>query len=379
MKGLSVRRPIILSVLALAIIAAQRGLRGNRSVMRSVYRGFVRPVHLALISLTGRVSFSVAEIIILAAGIGVMVWLVFSLVRLIREPQKGRLLLKILLTLLSLGLWIYAGFCVLWGVYYYSEDFSENTGIRAGEISVEELEKVTAYFAAEANRYADLVPRDENGLYNGDRREILRKSRTLYREAAEAYPALQGPEVPVKPFFFSGLLSLTDFTGFFFPFTGEANVNMDFPPALFAATAAHEIAHQRGVAREQEANFCAVLASFLNGDPEYCYSASLMAYLYLGNALYEEDPDALAAIRETLDERILKDFAANRAYWAKYETPVQNISNAVYEEFLYSYDQKLGLRSYGACVDLLVHYYLEEAESIGGASEMPLPGDDVAH
>ena len=40
---------------------------------------------------------------------------------------------------------------------------------------------------------------------------------------------------------------------------------------------------------------------------------------------------------------------------------MQSVSNTVYEGFLQSYDQKLGMRSYGAYVDLLVNYYYETA------------------
>ena len=57
-----------------------------------------------------------------------------------------------------------------------------------------------------------------------------------------------------------------------------------------------------------------------------------------------------------------RDFAANRLYWAAFETPVQEASNTVYEGFLHSYDQELGLKSYGACVDLLVNYYYEAGQ-----------------
>ena len=41
---------------------------------------------------------------------------------------------------------------------------------------------------------------------------------------------------------------------------------------------------------------------------------------------------------------------------------MQSVSNTVYEGFLHSYDQTLGLKSYGACVDLLVNYYYGDAE-----------------
>ena len=363
MESLHVQKPLWVSAVSAVIIALQRILRNDRELMHRLSRSFVRPVHQFLSRLTGRVSFSVAEILILLAGGSFCVWLVVSIVRLLRKDGKRKQLVHIALTLLSAFLSIYAGFCLLWGVYYYGEDFGENTGITARAVSTEELEEVTSFFTDLANSYAGLVPRDTDGVYAGDRADILRRSATLYRNVETMLPVLHGPEVPVKPFFFSRLLSLTDFTGFFFPFTGEANVNIDFPPSLLPATVAHEIAHQRGVAREQEANFCAVLASLESGDPEYGYSACLMAWTYLGNALYSADRESWERQRDLLDERILRDFAANQMYWQRFETPVQNISNTVYEGFLQSYDQELGLKSYGACVDLLVGWYLESAHA----------------
>ena len=357
------RRPLIVSVVSAAIIGLQRAFRSNWTVMHGLSRGLVRPIRLFLATLTGKVSFSVAELLILLFSISLLVWFTVSVVLLVRRPEKLKRGFSMLLTLLSVFLSIYAGVCVLWGVYYYGEDFEKNTGIAAREISVDELESVTAYFAELANDYAGQVNRNEQGLYSGNRLELLTKTKTLYRKTEEKIPGLAGPEVSVKPFFFSKLLSLTDFTGFFFPFTGEANVNMDFPPALFPATAAHELAHQRGVAKEQEANFCAVLASLESGDPDYCYSASLLAYTYLGNALSNADHERWERIYNGLDERIKADFAADREYWKQYETLARSVSNTVYEGFLYSYDQTLGLKSYGACVDLLVSYYLEDALS----------------
>ena len=359
-KKPSIRGPVIASCAALIMIALQRIFKDHFPLMHTLSRSFTRPVLRYLAELTGRVDFSVAELLILLTVITVVIWLIASIIRLIVQPEKRRRFLCIILSLLSFVLCVYAGFCVLWGVYYYGEDFSSNSGIYARNISADELRSVTAYFADLANQYAEQIPRDDQGRYQANREEILKKSKDLYRETVEEYPELDGPEVAAKPFHFSKLLSLIDFTGFFFPFTGEANVNIDFPPSQFAATVAHELAHQRGVAKEQEANFCAVLASLRSGDPDYCYSASLMAYTYLGNALYDADPQALKEIQNGLCDGIRADMAENRKYWERYETPVQSVSNAVYEEFLYSYDQDLGLKSYGACVDLLVSYYLDD-------------------
>lgn len=156
-------------------------------------------------------------------------------------------------------------------------------------------------------------------------------------------------------------MSYIYFTGFFFPFTGEANVNTDSPPAFFASTVAHELAHQRGVAKEQEANFVAVLVCLRNDDPDYTYSAALMAYTYLSDALAGADRAAWEEIHAALPETVMRDLEVERQYWQRFDTSVQKVSNVVYENFLYSYDQELGLRSYGACVDLLVNYYYESA------------------
>ena len=142
-----------------------------------------------------------------------------------------------------------------------------------------------------------------------------------------------------------------------------AETTTDFPLPLFAATAAHELAHQRGVAKEQEANFCSVLSSLTYGDPEYCYSACLLAYIHLSNALYDADRSTWSAIYSSLSEPVLRDLAANREYWKQFDTKVRKVYNTVYENFLYSYGQTLGLKSYGACVDLLVHYYIGEARA----------------
>ena len=362
-KSILLSSPLRLGVALLSalVIAAHLLCRGNYALNAALSRHFVRPVHRALGTLTAKLPFSLAECLLALAALGLIAYLAISLLLLITRGDRLKRLYSVFLTLAAFGLGVYALFCLLWGIYYYGDDFRAQSGLRAKEISTGELSVVTEYFALLANDYAGQVPRDENGVCQSDRREILAQSPQVYEQAQRLFPCLEGPPLPAKGFYFSRLLSYTDFAGFFFPFTAEANVNTDFPPSLFASTVAHELAHQRGVAKEQEANFCAVLSSLLYGDEDYCYSACLLAYTHLGNALYGADRGEWERVSGRLDEAILRDFAANRSYWAQFETPVQTVSNTVYEGFLYSYDQDLGLRSYGACVDLLVNYYYEDA------------------
>lgn len=352
----------IIALLSAAVIALHLALRGDHALMARISENAVRPVHAALAVLNSHVGFSVAEVLIVITAAAVLVRLVYGLVRLIRGKSSLRRAYRLVMGLTALALAVYAGFSLLWGVYYYGDDFMAKSGLDSSPVSTEQLETVTEYFARLANRYGDEAERNADGFYICDRDAILARSPSLFDNTVGDFPCLDGPRVAAKGVWLSRGMSYIDFTGFFFPFTGEANVNTDFPPSLFASTVAHELSHQRGVAKEQEANFVAVLASLRSGDADFCYSAAVLAYVHLGNALYSADHAAWERVYGTLSDGVKRDLALNNAYWRQFETPVQSVSNTVYEGFLHSYDQTLGLKSYGACVDLLVNYYYGDAE-----------------
>ena len=176
---------------------------------------------------------------------------------------------------------------------------------------------------------------------------------------AREYPflALEG-QTAAKPIFFSRLQSRLGFTGVYFPFTGEANVNVDAPACLLPATVAHEMAHQRMVASEQEANFVGILAAVTSGDPVYQYSGYLMGLIQLCNALAPVDRGAWQDIvQRYFTQELADDWNDNNAYWAALASPVETAAEQVYDSFLKGNGQKLGMRSYGACVDLLAAYF----------------------
>ena len=119
---------------------------------------------------------------------------------------------------------------------------------------------------------------------------------------------------------FSRVLSALNFTGFFFPFTGEANLNVDSPECLLPATIAHELAHVRGVAPEQTANFVAILACDTSGDPLYAYSGYLLGYIHLSNALYGASYEKWLEIAQQVCQTANEDILANNAYWQQFES-----------------------------------------------------------
>ena len=355
------RRHVLL-LCAAAVTGAYFALRGNHALMSAVSEGFVQPCHRALGKLCGLVEFSVAEWLVVLFFLLILVYIIYTVIQLIRRHGRGMRLYRFVVTLGTAGLAVYAGFCLLWGVYYYGDSFSQKIGLEAEPVAAEDLAAVTMWFAELANEYAPKVERDERGVFAVDKDWILDRGETLYREIEAVFPALEGPELRPKPLVFSELLSRTNFTGFFFPFTGEANLNVHAPGCMLPSTVAHELAHQRGVAPEQEANFVAVAACLESGDEVFVYSGALLAYIYLGNALYSADYEAFEEVYYSLSEPVHLDLADRNAYWAAYEdTAVAAASESVYTGFLQSHGQTLGMRSYGACVDLLVAYYKETA------------------
>ena len=332
--------------------------RHNTGVVTFVAEKITRPYH----SLAGRVcayvNFSVAELFYVAAITVSVIYLIIQIARILRKDNKKEIILKTALTFLSLAAAFYGGFCLLWGFYYQYSDGMDFCDLQESPISVEELSGVCLYFADKANELGTQVNRDENQLFTTDREYILSLSHSLYENLAEIYPALQGASLRAKGVIHSRFMSRINFTGFFFPFTGEANVNTDSPVCLFPATIAHEIAHQRGIAREDWANFVAVIACMESPYTEYRYSAALLAYIHLSNALYKADYNRWLEIRNRLSESVLCDLTANTAYWTRYSSGgAAKISETIYDDFLKGYGEARGRQSYGACVDLLVNYY----------------------
>lgn len=348
-------RHVVLLV-SLAWLAAYFLLRGNKAVMNALCRTLVRPWHAFAGKLFSAAPFSVTEWVILCLVTLGIVLLILLVVRLIRRRWSKAY--RTGMTVLSVSAALFALFCLWWGALYYSDSFTEQSGLERRDISVQEMETVTKYFAAQANALGEYVERGEDGVFTADKDAIFRRSADIYDGAEQIFPCLAAPAVRAKPVVLSRLLSYIHYTGFFFPYTAEANLNADSPVCLLPSTIAHELAHLRGVAREDEANFCAVVACMESGDDEYRYSGALLAYIYLGNALYSADYDAWHEVYSSLSEAVRADLTANNAYWKQFETTAADVSEKVYESFLQTYGDDRGMQSYGACVDLLTVYYL---------------------
>ena len=342
----------------LMLLAAFLLARGHRQWMNAWERVVSAPIRRALGSLCDRVSFSVMEVLYVLAAVLMLAYVVWSIAAVVRaRGRRKRRACSAVLGAACAGLSICAVTCLLWGVCYYTDTFQDRSGIRAEEVSLPDLTAVTAWFAENLAETADQVPRDENGLFDVSLDDIFAESTDIYEGAEDLFPFLEFEDQVPKRMFFSRLMSAMNFTGVYFAFTGESNINVDAPACLIPSTIAHELSHQRGIASEQECNFIAILASTQSGNPVYAYSGYLTGYVHLSNALYRADREAWQELRSQLDEGVLADIQNNSAYWDQWESPIDTVSNAIYDTMLKSYGQSDGIQSYGTVVDLLVAYY----------------------
>ena len=256
------RRKLLWWLTALALFfAAYFALRTDRTAMNRLCGSVIFPAMRQVARLCDGFDGSVGEVLILTAIWAGIIWLACTVRRLIAGPRRCAVLADFVLTAACLMLTVYGGFCLLWGTAYSTDSFQDRSGIVAQPVSVEELEQVTRYFASELTAAADGVPRDDSGVCAADRKTILAAAGDADDGVYDEFPFLRVETGGVKPFACSNALSVLRLTGFYFPFTGEANVNMDSPVAWLPSTVCHEMAHQRGVISEQECNFIGILAA----------------------------------------------------------------------------------------------------------------------
>lgn len=349
---------------ALGVLGAYFLLRGNRMLMNGFNNYVTAPLRKALGSLCYRTEVSVMEVLAVLSVlfcVGYVVWSAAAVLR-AKGRRAGRLY-SAALGAACIGCTVYCGFCLLWGVNYWTDGFQDISGIYAEPVSREDLLSVTEYFAEKVSETADTVSRDEKGLFAVPREEILASAHTVYDPLEKVFPQLAFEDPGVKAMYFSRFMSVINFTGVYCSFTGESNVNVHSPACMLPSTVAHELAHQRGIASEQECNFLAVLASTTSGQPAYEYSGWLMGYIYLGNALYRVDPDTYWEIRNALPETAQLDLLYNNAYWDQFDdTVARKVSDKVYDGMLKAYGDEDGIQSYGTVVDLLTVYYREAVQ-----------------
>lgn len=353
---MSLRRTGLLAWVGALALRALAALDAGR--VESLYaRGLYPWIAGTFARVTGALPFSLAEALVVAATLLCLAVLARFVGRLRRGPGRGATLLSGLGAVAAVLGPAYVAFLLLWGLNYQRRAFAESTGLDTHPASAGELEVLCRRLLAEADERRGAVAEDAEGvmrLQGGGLASALSRARPGFEAAARRHPLLSGSLAPAKRVRLSALLSYLGISGVFFPFTGEPNVNATLPDPELPFVIAHETAHQRGIAREDEANYVASLACRLHADADFRYSGSLLASAHALAALRVAAPGLARDLARSRSAPVRRDLVALQAWSDRYRTPLRGVSEAVNDGYLKSQGQREGVRSYGRMVDLLI-------------------------
>lgn len=347
--------PLILVPIIYAIATNIPNIAGSYEVY---YASSINKWTNSLLSLfTGTIKYALAEFIFYAHVIAAPIIAIILLVKVF----KGGFF-KSVFRLLQYASILYILFMALWGFNYGRQSISVTMGFDVRPFSKEELTALTTHLIEEANRLRRFQLENADGvmLMNGTYRDVFARAHEGYDQVGAKIKPLSGIYGRPKAILASELMLYTGITGVYFPFTAEANVNVAIPDMMLPATTLHEMAHQRGIAPEDEANFVAYITAIAHPDKDFNYSGTVLALIHSMNALYRKDAELAMSLRQTYSEGLDKDMTHYSAFWRAYEGKTNEVADRVNDTYLKANRQEDGVQSYGRMVDLLLGYYLSQ-------------------
>jgi hypothetical protein len=311
--------------------------------------------------LFGWLPFSLGDLLYLLTGI----YLVIKIVRFFSAVFKKRAN-KIfwwngLRWIVFYSLLVYAVFNILWGLNYNRLGVAYQVQLQMKPYSTEELKTVMTVIVKklDSSCAGGLQHRDSYG----QNKPLFNASCQAYQLAKPVFPYLAYSNKSVKPSLYSYLGDYLGYLGYYNPFTGEAQVNMTVPVFVLPFTACHEMGHQLGYAKENEANFAGYLSAKFSADAAFRYSVYFELYSYGIRELYGRDSLFAIALNKQKPGQVKKDIIALRAFYARYENPVEPYIRKLYSQYLKANEQPSGMQSYNEVMAFLVAYYKKYGEA----------------
>ena len=322
--------------------------------------GFYPVISRALRFLFGWFPFSLGDVLYAAAGVYLLVKLVQAL-RVIFKKKAGKDFWWNGLRWLGFYcLLVYTVFNILWGLNYNRLGTAWMMQLQLKPYTTEELHKVMEVIVQRLHSTSEksLQTRD-----NYQRKPALfGEAYRDYQLAKPVYPHLSYTNKSVKASLFSYLGDYLGYTGYYNPFTGEAQVNTTVPVFVQPFTTCHEIGHQLGYAKENEANFAGYLSGKMSPDPAFTYSVYFDLYNYGIRELYGRDSLMALALNKQKPLQVKKDIIALQQFYAAYENPIEPYFRKLYGQYLKANEQPSGMQSYNEVMAFLVAYYKKYGE-----------------
>jgi hypothetical protein len=318
--------------------------------------GYSRGVypHIAgfLRSLTGKAPVSLGDILYLILVVGLVVSLLQGIGIWRERGWKGLLQAGALPKALTFLLAVYVVFNLAWGLNYDRLGIAHQLELPLRDTDTTGMAAMADELLQQTNRYASASER----LRSVGSPELVGRTVEAYEKAATVLPFLSYHAPSVKASLYGSIGNHLGYTGYYNPFTAEAQLNDAIPHVLKPFVLCHEVAHQLGYARESEANFVGFLAARSSNDSLLLYSAFFDMFLYTNGALFAMDSVRARQNLKRLDTSARRDLKELREFRLRYQGPVERVIDAVYDRFLKWNRQPQGRASYSQVVQWLLAY-----------------------
>jgi hypothetical protein len=135
---------------------------------------------------------------------------------------------------------------------------------------------------------------------------------------------------------------------------------MLIPSWVLPFVACHEISHQLGVAREDEANLVGYLTAVNSEDVSFQYSANYNMLRYLLVEVRIKSPENYEALYKKIAPGVLANFKAESEFWRSYNSQMSGYMSVAFDKFLKFNNQQKGINSYQDIVIWLWNYHKNE-------------------
>jgi hypothetical protein len=173
-------------------------------------------------------------------------------------------------------------------------------------------------------------------------------------ESLEVSPVRPIDFGPAKASRVSFALSRLQISGYYFPWSGEAQIDGEMPRSLWPRVAAHEKAHQRGFARENEATVMGLITCLRSPDPTVFYGGALGLFVGFDRELARVEPEARTKIWAGLPAPVRETLRVEAAFWKAHEGVAGKVSEKVNDTYLKAQGVRSGVGSYAETTRLLL-------------------------
>ncbi len=302
------------------------------------------------VQLFSGVQFSVGDLIYTI----VLLFLIVSIINSIRK--KNSITLKRVLIFINVAYFIYQCF---WGMLYFQPLIIKKLSNKEVKINDSDLKNLTIKYLELCKDTREKVSEDKNGVFRINDIQNLEYEILSEQKHLPNYINTKKPVeiLSVKLSLYNGFMNYTGILGYYNPFTTESQFNPNLPSTNIPFTLAHEMSHQLGYAREQEASFIAYLCAKNSKNIDLQYSAQLYVLKSLLRTLSKniKNKDFVLKSISQYSEKMQRDRKYELDFYEMNEGIISDFFGVTNDLFLKS-NQQDGRITYSYFINLLLTY-----------------------